>query len=53
MTIIAALPHDPVVTEAMLAGQTVTEYAADGFSRRLQDAWTAIQNQLTHIARKE
>ena len=53
LPIIAALPHDPVVTEAMLAGQTVTEYAADGFSRCLQDAWTAIQNQLTHIARKE
>ena len=53
LPVIAALPHDPVVTAAMLAGQTVTEYAPNGFSRRLQDAWAAIQVHLRHHAGKE
>ena len=53
LTVIAALPHDPAVTAAMLAGQTVTEYAANGFSLHLQNAWAAIQDYLSHNRRKE
>ncbi|MDJ0874361.1 MAG: ATP-binding protein [Desulfobacterales bacterium] len=53
LPVLATLPHDPSVTAAMLAGKTVTEYTANGFSAELQAAWTGIQRHLNTVARKE
>jgi MinD superfamily P-loop ATPase len=40
--VIASLPHDLVFTEAMVHGQTVTEYSDDTLTATLKDAWQAI-----------
>lgn len=41
--VVAALPHDPAVTRAMVKGMAVTEFANDVFTRRLQQAWAALR----------
>jgi MinD superfamily P-loop ATPase len=46
LPVIAALPHDAVVTAAMLEGRTITEYSTNGFSRALEAAWAEIQHHL-------
>lgn len=40
------LPHDIVVTEAMVARKAVTELENEDFGRRVKDAWTVIQGLL-------
>ena len=40
------LPHDTVVTEAMVARKAVTELEDEHFGRRVRDAWTVIQGLL-------
>lgn len=48
LELLARLPHDPVVTQAMLQGLVVTEMPANRFSRLLAAAWdriTALVNQ--------
>jgi len=41
--IIARLPHDPVMTAAMVQGKTVTEFRACELSDALKSAWEDIQ----------
>jgi len=37
------LPHDPVITKAMIKGQTITEYEANGiFSNQLKNIWEQL-----------
>lgn len=37
------LPHDPVITKAMIQGRTITEYEARGdFSTRLEKVWRQL-----------
>ncbi len=40
--IVAELVHDPAVTHAMVARQTITEYKADGISGDIRNAWQRI-----------
>jgi MinD superfamily P-loop ATPase len=37
------LPHDRAITEAMVAGQTITEYQNNGLSRDVKKIWSNIQ----------
>jgi MinD superfamily P-loop ATPase len=41
--ILGRLPHEPSVTRAMLAGQTITEYEAGEFAEQLRQVWTQIE----------
>ena len=41
--VIARLPHDPLVTTAMVQGLVVTELPETAFSRELEQAWTRIE----------
>jgi len=41
--VIARLPHDPLVTRAMVQGLVVTELPETAFSRELGHAWTRIE----------
>jgi MinD superfamily P-loop ATPase len=41
--VIARLPHDPVVTSAMVQGLVITELPETGFSRELRRAWVRIE----------
>ena len=45
-TLAGRLPHDTVVTEAMVARKAVTELEDEDFGRRVRDAWTVIQGLL-------
>jgi MinD superfamily P-loop ATPase len=40
--VLARLPHDPIVTRAMIEGLVVTEVDETGFSRELRQAWGRI-----------
>jgi MinD superfamily P-loop ATPase len=40
--LLARLPHDPIVTKAMIQGLAVTELPESDFSRELGHAWTQI-----------
>lgn len=40
--LVASLPHDPLVTQAMVQGRVVTELPDDPFSQRLAAAWQQI-----------
>ena len=40
--VLARLPHDPLVTQAMIQGLVVTELPESDFSRGLRQAWTRI-----------
>jgi MinD superfamily P-loop ATPase len=42
--VVASLPHDLVFTEAMVHGQTVTEYSDDTLTDALKEAWQEILN---------
>jgi MinD superfamily P-loop ATPase len=48
---LATLPYDPVVTEAMVQRQTVTEYSADGLSMNIRRTWRRIL-ELGHHKKK-
>jgi MinD superfamily P-loop ATPase len=41
--VIARLPHDPQVTQAMVQGRVVTELPELDFSRELRQAWHKIE----------
>ena len=41
--VLARLPHDPLVTQAMIQGLVVTELPESDFSRELRQAWTRIE----------
>lgn len=41
--IIGKLPHDPVVTKAMVQGQVVTECTESGFGREVRRLWSRIE----------
>lgn len=45
--VVARLPHDPAVTHAMVARQSVTEYTDNGIALSIKDAWHRIQAMLT------
>jgi MinD superfamily P-loop ATPase len=40
--VLARLPHDPLVTKAMIQGLVVTELPESDFSRALRQAWTRV-----------
>ena len=48
--VLARLPHDPLVTKAMVQGLVVTELAESDFSRELEQAWRRIE-ALTGLGR--
>jgi len=48
--LLARLPHDPIVTSAMLRGMVVTEMPETDFSYKLKQAWTRIE-ELSHSVR--
>jgi MinD superfamily P-loop ATPase len=41
--VLAQLPHDPLVTKAMVQGLVITELPESDFSRELRYAWTRIE----------
>jgi MinD superfamily P-loop ATPase len=41
--VVAHLPHDPVVTRAMVQGRVVTEMDSGNFTAELQRAWARIE----------
>ena len=43
ITILGSLPHDPVVTQAMVAGQPITEYQRNGFAALVRQIWRHIE----------
>jgi MinD superfamily P-loop ATPase len=45
--VLARLPHDPLVTKAMVQGLVVTETPEGDFSRELRKAWVRIEELLT------
>lgn len=42
--VVARLPHDPIITRAMIDGRVVTELAETELSRELTRAWTRIED---------
>ncbi len=48
LPLMAKLPHDPMVVQAMLAGQVVTEYSQRGLSDLIRGAWQAIETLARH-----
>jgi MinD superfamily P-loop ATPase len=45
LKLLGRLPHDTSITRAMINGQAVTEYQANGFSRTLEKIWSNIISQ--------
>jgi MinD superfamily P-loop ATPase len=45
--VLARLPHDPIVTRAMIQGLVVTELPETNFSRELKHAWARVE-KLVH-----
>ena len=43
MSILGQLPHDPAIVEAMVRGQTLTEYSSNGTVKLIREIWTAIE----------
>ena len=43
LTLLGRLPHDPVITHAMIAAQAVTEYQKGPFADRIIDIWKNIK----------
>jgi MinD superfamily P-loop ATPase len=42
LELLALLPYDPVVTEAMVRGKVITEYSRNGMAKELARAWERI-----------
>jgi MinD superfamily P-loop ATPase len=47
--VIARLPHDPVVTKAMVQGKVVTELPDTGFDREVRQAWARIKELINFV----
>jgi len=47
--VLARLPHDPIVTQAMIQGLVVTELPETEFSRELRQTWARIEDLLNGI----
>jgi len=45
LTLLGELPHDPVITRAMVKGLAVTEYDNGAFSEQLRGIWREIQSR--------
>jgi MinD superfamily P-loop ATPase len=43
VTFLGELPYDPAFVEAMVRGQTITEYQSNGAARLIGQIWTAIK----------
>jgi len=43
LTLLGRLPHDPVITHAMINGQAVTEYQKGAFAEQVADIWNVIR----------
>ena len=43
LKLLGRLPHDRAMTDAMVAGQTITEYQKNGISRQLEKIWSNIK----------
>ena len=43
ITILGSLPHDPVITQAMVTGQSITEYQSNGFAAQVRQIWQHIE----------
>jgi MinD superfamily P-loop ATPase len=41
--VVAWLPHDPIMTRAMIQGKVITELPESEISRRIRQAWTRIE----------
>lgn len=50
--VLAKLPHNPIVTKAMVQGLVVTELPETGFSRELKSAWTRIEELIHRAGRR-
>jgi MinD superfamily P-loop ATPase len=46
LTFLGRLPHDPVITKAMIQGQAVTEYEKKGFSDSVRQVWASVRCML-------
>jgi len=44
LDILGTLPHDPVMTESLVAGQTITEYRDNGLSDCIKALWSNIES---------
>jgi MinD superfamily P-loop ATPase len=42
IALLGQLPHDPVITMAMISGEPITQFQADGFSMRVREIWKNI-----------
>lgn len=47
LTLIGRLPHDPVITQAMIRSQAITEYQNGAFADRVVDIWNIITAMAT------
>jgi MinD superfamily P-loop ATPase len=43
VSLLGRLPHDPIITLAMVAGQAITEYENNGFAAHVRDIWKAVE----------
>jgi MinD superfamily P-loop ATPase len=50
--LLGKLPYDPVVTQAMVAAQTIPEYAPDGLGREIGVLWERALAFLNQIPTK-
>jgi MinD superfamily P-loop ATPase len=44
--ILGEIPHDPVFTEALVRGQTITEYQSHGSAGNIRRIWAAIEKMV-------
>jgi len=44
LKVLAELPHDPAVTEAMVRGRVITEHQKGGLAETLRQTWAAIED---------
>jgi len=47
--VLARLPHDPIVTRAMIQGLVVTELPETDFSRALRQSWTRVEELANRV----
>jgi MinD superfamily P-loop ATPase len=43
-TLLGKIPHDPAVTDAIIKGQTITEYQRNGIADDVRRIWENIEN---------
>ena len=44
LTLLGRLPHDPVITHAMINAQAITEYQQGAFAEQVADIWNEIRD---------